>query len=74
MCIRDRPGEPRRSTPHRTGTIEHVILLSGEARTGPVDDSVHLHPGDYLTYAGDAPHVFEALAPHTRALLISEQR
>ena len=34
----------------------------------------HLHPGDYLSYAGDAPHVFEALAPGTSAVLISEQR
>jgi len=68
------PGEPRRSAPHRNGTVEHVIILSGEARTGPADEPVHLHPGDYLTYAGDAAHVFEALTTGTRAVLISEQR
>ncbi len=33
-----------------------------------------LNPGDYLTYAGDVAHVFEAVEPGTSAVLISELR
>lgn len=72
--IRADPGEPRRSDPHHPGTTEHVILISGRAAIGPADAPVQLEPGDYLAYPGDAPHVFEALAPGTSAVLISELR
>lgn len=72
--IQAEPGDARRSDPHHAGTIEHVILISGQARIGPVDEPVLLNPGDYLTYAGDAPHIFEAAAPGTSAVLISELR
>lgn len=68
------PGDPRRSDPHHVGTTEHVILISGQARIGPSDAPVLLNPGDYLSYAGDAPHVFEATAASTSAVLISELR
>jgi transcriptional regulator with XRE-family HTH domain len=68
------PGDARRSDPHHPGTIEHVVLLSGRARVGPVDEPVLLDPGDYLTYPGDAPHVFEAMTADTRAVLVSELR
>jgi quercetin dioxygenase-like cupin family protein len=33
-----------------------------------------LAPGDFITYAGDAPHIFEALESGTRAVLVSEAR
>lgn len=72
--IRAEPGEPRRSDPHHPGTTEHVILISGQANIGPVGEPVLLNPGDYLTYAGDDPHVFEATQPGTSAVLISELR
>ncbi|MCS3441823.1 helix-turn-helix domain-containing protein [Microbacterium phyllosphaerae] len=72
--IKAEPGDPRRSDPHHPGTTEHVILISGQAHIGPVGDPVLLNPGDYLSYAGDAPHVFEATAPGTSAVLISELR
>lgn len=72
--IRAEPGQPRRSLPHHQGTTEHVVLLSGEARIGPVESPEVLSPGDYLSYRGDAPHIFEALAPGTSAVLITELR
>jgi transcriptional regulator with XRE-family HTH domain len=72
--IHAEPGEARRSDPHHPGTIEHMILIAGQAMIGPADEPVLLDPGDYLTYAGDAPHVFEATAPGTSAVLISELR
>lgn len=72
--IQAEPGEPRRSLPHRTGTTEHVVLVSGEALIGPAENPQLLQPGDYLSYPGDAPHVFEALVDGTSAVLISELR
>jgi len=72
--IQAEPGEPRRSAPHHAGTIEHVVLMNGRVRIGAVDDTVELAPGDYVSYPGDVPHVFEALESGTRAVLISELR
>jgi transcriptional regulator with XRE-family HTH domain len=68
------PGEPRRSLPHHVGTTEHVVLIAGRALVGPADAAEELRPGDYLSYPGDAGHVFEALEPRTSAVLISELR
>nr|WP_179389169.1 XRE family transcriptional regulator [Psychromicrobium silvestre] len=67
------PGKDRRSEPHSTGVVEHVILGTGRALVGLAEDPVELLPGDYLCYPGDVPHLFSALEANTRAVLISEQ-
>ncbi len=72
--IQAEPGDPRRSDPHHHGTTEHVVLISGQAHIGPVGDTVLLNPGDYLSYPGDVPHVFDAVVEGTSAVLISELR
>lgn len=66
------PGKPRLSDPHPPGTTEHVVLGAGRAHAGPSSEPVELAPGDYITYPGDAPHVFEALVPGTSALYLME--
>lgn len=66
------PGQARESLPHLAGTVEHVVLCVGRARVGLSDDPVELGPGDYTSYPGDLAHVFEALVPDTRAVLLSE--
>lgn len=66
------PGRPRESEPHQLGVVEHVVLAAGRALVGLVGDPVELRPGDYTGYPGDLAHVFEALAPGTRAVLLSE--
>ncbi|WP_280258015.1 helix-turn-helix domain-containing protein [Nocardia abscessus] len=66
------PGHARRSDPHIAGVVEHVLLAEGRALVGPVDAPVELHPGDYIAYPGDRPHVFEALASPTWATLVVE--
>ncbi|MFD7508196.1 helix-turn-helix domain-containing protein [Streptomyces sp. NPDC059853] len=66
------PGEPRLSDPHMPGTVEHAVLATGHALIGPADDPVELRPGDYLSYPGDAPHSFRALAPDTSAVMVME--
>jgi transcriptional regulator with XRE-family HTH domain len=66
------PGQARHSDPHLPGLIEHVVLSTGRALVGPDSNAQTLGPGDYLSYPGDQPHVFQALAPHTTAVLIQE--
>lgn len=71
--VQAEPDRPRESAPHMPGIVEHVVLSSGRALVGLLDDPVELGPGDYIAYPGDVPHVFRALEPHTMAVLISEQ-
>lgn len=66
------PGEPRHSDPHLPGLVEHVVLSSGRALVGLASNPETLRPGDYLSYPGDQPHIFQALTPHTTAVLIQE--
>lgn len=68
------PGEPHYSEPHNQGVIEHVVIATGKARLGLVSESNELNEGDYISYPGDLPHLFEALQEGTRAMLISEYR
>lgn len=70
--IRAQPGTPRESDPHMPGVVEHVVLSTGRALVGLLDDPVELAPGDYTAYPGDLPHVFRALEPDTVAVLVSE--
>lgn len=70
--ISAQPGNVRASEPHNAGVVEHVILGQGRALVGPSDAPVELHPGDYLGYPGDQPHIFQALDADTQAVLISE--
>ncbi|PSL04780.1 XRE family transcriptional regulator [Haloactinopolyspora alba] len=66
------PGPPRESAPHMPGVVEHVVLCAGRARVGVADEPVELSPGDYVSYPGDAAHVFEAMESDTSAVLVSE--
>lgn len=66
------PGEAKTSTAHLPGVVEHVVLCSGRARAGPIEEPAELGPGDYVCYPGDIPHVFEALEPDTAAVMVSQ--
>lgn len=68
------PGQPRVSEPHMPGVLEHVVISTGRALVGVASEPAELGPGDYICYQGDVPHVFEALEPGTRAVLVSEHR
>jgi transcriptional regulator with XRE-family HTH domain len=66
------PGHARASQPHSPGVVEHVVISAGRALVGATGEVAELGPGDYIRYPGDVPHVFEALEPRTRAVLVSE--
>ena len=70
--IQVQPGQPRLSDPHNPGTTEHVVLSTGRALVGPAAEPADISPGDYITYPGDAPHIFNALEPDTTAVMIME--
>jgi transcriptional regulator with XRE-family HTH domain len=66
------PGAPRHAEPHPPGSVEHVVVAAGRLRVGPDTDPVDLGPGDYIAFAGDVPHSYEALAAGTWVVLIME--
>jgi Predicted transcriptional regulators len=66
------PGNQRLSQPHTPGVVEHVVIGAGRALVGTTDQPVEVHPGDYIAYPADVPHIFQALEPGTRAMLVSE--
>lgn len=55
----DDAGEP--SAPHPVGTLEHLYVISGRVRVGPVDYAVELSTGDFVRYPADRPHLYESL-------------
>ena len=70
--IQAQPGPPRESQPHMPGTVEHLVLSTGRVLAGPTNEAVELGPGDYVTYPGDVPHIFDALEPDTSGVIVME--
>jgi len=70
--IHAQPGPPRESQPHMPGTVEHLVLSTGRVLAGPTNEAVELGPGDYVTYPGDVPHIFDALQPDTSGVIVME--
>jgi len=70
--LRAEPGPARESEPHIPGTVEHLIVSSGRVKAGPAGETEELGPGDYMTYRGDVPHSYEALAPGTTFVLVMQ--
>lgn len=70
--IEAEPDQSHYSEPHGQGVIEHVIITKGKARVGLSSENYELVEGDYISYPGDLPHIFEALEKGTRALMVIE--
>lgn len=66
------PGAVRRADAHLPGSVEHLVVAAGRIRTGPQESPVDLSAGDYVAFAGDVPHHYEALEPGTWAVLVME--
>lgn len=65
--LRVEPGPVQCSDPHAPGVREQVLVVSGRLRLA--DGDAVLEAGQSLDYAGDEPHVWEALEP-VSALLV----
>jgi transcriptional regulator with XRE-family HTH domain len=63
------PGTTRHAESHQTGVVEYVLVVTGRMRAGPQSDPVEVSAGDLLTFAGDVPHLYEALEA-THCLLV----
>ncbi|KUM74261.1 helix-turn-helix domain-containing protein [Streptomyces curacoi] len=70
--LRAEPGSARESEPHIPGSVEHLIVSTGRLKAGPSGEEVELEPGDYMSYRGDVPHSYEALAPGTTFVLVMQ--
>ena len=69
-AIRFHVGEVRSAPPHPFGVEERLHVHAGRVRVGPADAVVELGPGDYASYSGSVPHVYEALEEASGTLLI----
>lgn len=49
------------SDPHPVGTLEHLYVISGKVRVGPVARTIDLVAGDFTRYPADRPHVYQSL-------------
>jgi len=70
--LESEPGAAHAAKPHIGGAVEHLLILSGRMRVGPVDGAVEIGPGDLATFAGDVEHRYETLEPGTRAVMLME--
>lgn len=63
-------GVRRESEGHSPGVLEHLLVTSGRLLIGPVGETTELDVGDRITFAGDGPHVYEAISEDARAVLL----
>jgi transcriptional regulator with XRE-family HTH domain len=59
----------REAQPHPFGVEERLHVVSGRLSVGPVEAPVELGPGDYATYSGAVPHVYDGEAAGTLLIL-----
>ncbi|MGB3634923.1 MAG: XRE family transcriptional regulator [Rubrobacteraceae bacterium] len=63
-------GFRRESEGHAPGVLEHLLVTSGRLLAGPITNVAELNVGDRITFAGDVPHVYEAVGNEARAVLL----
>ena len=66
------PGPTREAEAHMAGAVEHMIVIAGRWLAGPANAEIDLESGDYLRFAADQPHRYQALEPGSAAVLIME--
>jgi transcriptional regulator with XRE-family HTH domain len=64
-----RAGAVQESAAHPPGVVEYLVVHEGELEAGPLDETVALGPGDFVVFAADRPHVYEALGGPVRTTL-----
>ncbi|TVL91416.1 helix-turn-helix domain-containing protein [Streptomyces sp. SAJ15] len=58
------------SPPHSRGTMERILVLGGVLRLGPVERPVVLGSGDFVFFAADVPHFYEAAEDDVDAVIV----
>jgi transcriptional regulator with XRE-family HTH domain len=48
---------------HRSGTLHHAYVISGEVAIGPAGEHVELSRGDFIRFPGDLPHRTHVVSP-----------
>ena len=64
-------GGARHADAHHAGVIEHLLVVEGTLRVGPVSGPVELQAGDLVTFPADVPHLYEGLPEAHYVLLMS---
>jgi transcriptional regulator with XRE-family HTH domain len=64
-------GTVRHADPHHAGVVEHLVVVVGRLRAGPVSGPAELEAGDLVTFAADVPHMYEALETTHCVLLMA---
>ena len=70
--VRLKPGTVRQAVAHPAGTVEHVFVITGDVKTGPMDEAEVLAQGDYYRFPADVPHFYEALSDETMLVVVME--
>lgn len=65
--------QPREDV-HAQPVTEHVLVEEGRIRCGPTDAPLELDPGDYASFPGDRPHIYEALDGEARVTIVMVAR
>jgi len=52
--------------------VEHIVVTEGRVKAGPRGEVVDVGPGDFLSYRGDVPHTYEAMAAGTKFVLVMQ--
>jgi transcriptional regulator with XRE-family HTH domain len=68
-AIRFVAGARREAPPHPFGVEERLHVVSGRLLAGPLAEPVDLGPGDYATFSGAVPHVYDGEAAGTLLIL-----
>ncbi len=68
--IKASSGKTYAAPAHSLGTEECVLVLRGKLRVGPAEKALVASEGDVVTFAADRPHVYEAIAKRTEAIVL----
>jgi transcriptional regulator with XRE-family HTH domain len=55
---------------HAAGTVEHLHVAKGEIVVGPNDAPNDVKTGDFVVFAADSPHFYEATTDDVEAVLV----
>lgn len=64
------PRVRREAAPHAPGVVEHVMVIAGKMRVGPLGSPRVVEAGETFVFAADQPHVYAAEEESVVALVV----